>query len=428
MNSTCASRYGRHDSISSGSGSRLPGGRHFTTLAMYTVSRSSPIPSIRLVSSRPARPTNGIALEVLLLTGTLADEHAGRRAGSPAPNTTCVRVSASGHLVHASASRSSSANDANECSGSDTVGHGRRRCRVIGHGVPRIALGRHIGRPCTRSRSSWASTSPVAAANAMSPSWRVCDGCIGPHQPWWALSAEELALELRAAERWSRRPRRAWCAGLLLERVAARGSRGAPAGAVEPGEHAARRSSTTSPTAFTTASAPTTTSPSRALARAEPTGHRVLARPATCRRSRRDRRRPARSASGPGGSAAAAASAARPSSAPGRHAARRRRGRRSRPRARSAPARRAWGTRAPRSASAPHHAVGGGEPERRAAREHDRVDVLRRCGPARAARSRGWRARRRGPRTTRWCRAGTHHGDAGAGRRSSGRRRRRARR
>ena len=32
--SSCASRYGRHASISVGSGSRFPGGRHFTTLQM----------------------------------------------------------------------------------------------------------------------------------------------------------------------------------------------------------------------------------------------------------------------------------------------------------------------------------------------------------------------------------------------------------
>ena len=34
MKPSCASRYGRQVSISTGSGSRLPGGRHFTTFAM----------------------------------------------------------------------------------------------------------------------------------------------------------------------------------------------------------------------------------------------------------------------------------------------------------------------------------------------------------------------------------------------------------
>ena len=61
------SSHGAHASISSGCGSRLPGGRHFTTLAMYTSSRVRPMPSMSWVSSCPARPTNGSPLQVLLL-------------------------------------------------------------------------------------------------------------------------------------------------------------------------------------------------------------------------------------------------------------------------------------------------------------------------------------------------------------------------
>ena len=53
MNPSCRSRNGRHVSISIGCGSRLPGGRHFTTLAMYTWSRVSPIPSIRSSGADP---------------------------------------------------------------------------------------------------------------------------------------------------------------------------------------------------------------------------------------------------------------------------------------------------------------------------------------------------------------------------------------
>src|SRR4051812_17046696 len=112
MNAICASRYGQHDSISSGSGSRLPGGRHFTTLAMYTSARVRPMPSIRLVRRRPARPTNGSPVRSSCSPGPSPTK---RRSacGSPTPKTTCVRVAASGHFVHVSASRSRSANEAN---------------------------------------------------------------------------------------------------------------------------------------------------------------------------------------------------------------------------------------------------------------------------------------------------------------------------
>ena len=69
------SSHGAHASISSGCGSRLPGGRHFTTFAMYTSARVSPMPSMSWVSSCPARPTNGSPLQVFLLARALADEH-----------------------------------------------------------------------------------------------------------------------------------------------------------------------------------------------------------------------------------------------------------------------------------------------------------------------------------------------------------------
>src|SRR5262249_9790076 len=55
MKPSWPSRSGRHASISSGSGSRLPGGRHLTTFAMYTSSRRRPMSPIRPVRRRPAR-------------------------------------------------------------------------------------------------------------------------------------------------------------------------------------------------------------------------------------------------------------------------------------------------------------------------------------------------------------------------------------
>ena len=74
MSASCRSSHGAHASISSGCGSRLPGGRHFTTLAMYTSSRVRPMPSISCVSSLPARPDERLALQVLLLARAFADE------------------------------------------------------------------------------------------------------------------------------------------------------------------------------------------------------------------------------------------------------------------------------------------------------------------------------------------------------------------
>ncbi len=58
-----------------GWGSRLPGGRLFSTLAMKTSSRESPISSSIWLSSWPARPTKGKPLPVLFGPGRLADEH-----------------------------------------------------------------------------------------------------------------------------------------------------------------------------------------------------------------------------------------------------------------------------------------------------------------------------------------------------------------
>ena len=52
-------KYGEQVLISSGSGRRFSGGRHFTTLQMYTSLRCKPIASIICVSNFPARPTKG---------------------------------------------------------------------------------------------------------------------------------------------------------------------------------------------------------------------------------------------------------------------------------------------------------------------------------------------------------------------------------
>ena len=68
-------RYGAQAAISSGCGSRLSGGRHFTTFVMNTSSRCQPIdceqPDQEPAGAADERP----ALAVLVEPGSLADEH-----------------------------------------------------------------------------------------------------------------------------------------------------------------------------------------------------------------------------------------------------------------------------------------------------------------------------------------------------------------
>ena len=68
-------RYGLHVSISSGCGSRLPGGRDWSTLVMKTSSRASPISSEQLVQQLPGPADERQALLVLVHAGRLAHEH-----------------------------------------------------------------------------------------------------------------------------------------------------------------------------------------------------------------------------------------------------------------------------------------------------------------------------------------------------------------
>src|SRR5660398_238821 len=55
----CSMRNRLQDKISSASGSLFLGGRHFTTLAIYTILRSRPIDPRSSSNSFPARPTKG---------------------------------------------------------------------------------------------------------------------------------------------------------------------------------------------------------------------------------------------------------------------------------------------------------------------------------------------------------------------------------
>ena len=102
---------GRHLAVR---GARLPAGRHLTTLATTTESRAEPRTGEQPVQQRPAAADERPPQPVLLRPGTLAHQHQPHRTGHPrtSPGTAQVRVSASGHPVHArmpSASRAQAA-------------------------------------------------------------------------------------------------------------------------------------------------------------------------------------------------------------------------------------------------------------------------------------------------------------------------------
>ena len=80
--------------ISSGSGSWLPGGRHFTTFAMWTVSRESPMPPSSSSRKRPAGPTKGRPRSSSRAPGA-SPMHITSAGAGPDPGTVCVRVFAS---------------------------------------------------------------------------------------------------------------------------------------------------------------------------------------------------------------------------------------------------------------------------------------------------------------------------------------------
>ena len=83
-----------------GPGSRLPGGRHFKTFAMYTCSRGNPMASSMELSSCPARPTKGSPRRSSSAPGA-SPTMSQSACRLPTPNTVCVRVALKGQRVHA---------------------------------------------------------------------------------------------------------------------------------------------------------------------------------------------------------------------------------------------------------------------------------------------------------------------------------------
>ena len=80
----CSIRWGLQASISSGAGSRFSGGRHFTTLAMYTSCPRQPDAAEKLGEELARLSHERLALPVFVKTRTFTHEHqVGLRASYP---------------------------------------------------------------------------------------------------------------------------------------------------------------------------------------------------------------------------------------------------------------------------------------------------------------------------------------------------------
>src|SRR5436309_7669071 len=107
ISSSWRKRCGSQAAISSGCGSRFPGGRHLRTLAMKTSSRAIPISVRSFSSSLPAAPTNGTPCWSSWNPGA-SPTNISSASGWPEPKTACVRVEWSGQRVQQATSSASS--------------------------------------------------------------------------------------------------------------------------------------------------------------------------------------------------------------------------------------------------------------------------------------------------------------------------------
>ena len=89
----------RSPAAGSGRCPRTSGGRDFSTLAMKTCSRESPISTRSSFKSWPARPTKGSPWRSSSAPGA-SPTNIRSASALPAPKTALVRVSCSGHFVH----------------------------------------------------------------------------------------------------------------------------------------------------------------------------------------------------------------------------------------------------------------------------------------------------------------------------------------
>ena len=164
-------------------------------------SRVSPIPSMSRVSSCPARPTNGMPCSSSSAPGP-SPTNIRSASGSPTPNTTWVRVSASGQRVQprASSRRASRLGQAGSAVSGPSSSEPSWSGVGIAHQFARTAdrtASATTSAVATRSRSRCAATTPVATATTRSPSKRVCDGSSARARPWWPRLGEQEAVRLR---------------------------------------------------------------------------------------------------------------------------------------------------------------------------------------------------------------------------------------
>ena len=388
---------------------------------------SSPMPSMRRVSSWPARPTNGTPW-VLLLARALADEQQVGVGVADAEHHLGAGLGERALACRPSASLTQRVED--DRGGDGGLQTERRsqsdRASASPHQFARDRrphrLGRHLGRHDPQAvevrvdRAGGDREREVAVVAGV----RRVDR---PGQAVVRALGEQVALDFVHRALVATTHQRRVLA--VLERRAAPGSRARSGGAVDPAS-TAPSSPTTSPTAFTTASAPTTTSPSRRARRCRARPAPRARRPATCRRVA-PRPAPTRPVASVGRRLAPRRSAAAPSRARALAVATRR-GRRSPPRARSAPGRRASGSRGPARRARCITPSAAASPNAEPPLKHDRVDVLDGARRLEQRESRGSPARRRGPRPSRPCPAGAPPRSRRCRRRSSARRARRGRR
>src|SRR4051794_40002100 len=138
ISSTWRKRYGSHASFSSGTGSRLPGGRHLSTLQTKTSARVRPIPARSLSSSFPAWPTNGSPCLSSWKPGA-SPTNIRSASGLPLPKTTCVRPSCKRQRVQPATWRertSSSVKDSAAATGTAATTARTSVGRLIGGAVP----------------------------------------------------------------------------------------------------------------------------------------------------------------------------------------------------------------------------------------------------------------------------------------------------
>src|SRR5918992_1857218 len=244
-NRICSMRYGLQDSISSGSGSRFPGGLHMTTLQMRTSWRVNPISPRSVFRSCPAAPTNG---RPCLSSWNPGPSPMNNRSASglPSANATWVRPAESRHLVQVEATRASSSSSGF----SEPPPH-----------LTAFLTASARTSSAIRSRAGWATSAPpVARVKTVSPSHIVCAG----------LTA--LAMPSCAAVARSRHPclLRTASVATTPSTVLAPGQAGTASGGGTSPTSGRPSSSTTAPKAFTTARAHTVAPPAEISAAPRP--------------------------------------------------------------------------------------------------------------------------------------------------------------